>query len=350
MAITLPDSRQLSDETLDAFRLRALRGLELGYTETQLAELLGVARETVSRWCSAYTAGGLDALPGERTGRPVGSGRMLSDEQAQRIQQILDTTMPDEMNIPAPLWNRRAVRDLIQKECGISLAVRTVGTYLARWGYTSKKPQRHARDQDPEEVQEWLEKTYPALEKQAELEDAEIFFCDETGAVADAFSGTGYAKKGEPAKVDVPHPHIHMNTISAVSNSGSVHFMTYAQTMTAALFVVFLDRLLRSTVGKIILIVDRLPAHRAEEVEAWVARHSDRLELVYLPCGVPELNVDEYLNNDLKSQINEEGLPHNPSELRSRIQEFLRKLIHFPDHVRSYFQAPFAQYAAGNGT
>ena len=96
------------------------------------------------------------------------------------------------------------------------------------------------------------------------------------------------------------------------------------------------------------MIVDRLKAHQAAEVEAWEAQHSDRLELVYLPCSVPELNVDEYLNNDLKSQINAEGLPHNQSELRSRIQQFLRKLSHFPDHVRSYFQAPFVQYAAGN--
>ena len=202
-------------------------------------------RVIVSRWCSAYTAGGLDALPGERTGRPLGSGRSLTDEQAQRIQHILDTQTPEQLNIPAALWTRRAVRDLIQNECGILLAVRTVGTYLARWGYTSKRPQRHARNQDPEEVQEWVEKTYPELEKRAETENAEIFWCDETGAVADAFSGTGYAKEGQPVTVEVPQPHIRMNTISAISNSGSVHFMTYSQTMTAALFIVFLGKLLR---------------------------------------------------------------------------------------------------------
>lgn len=346
MPITLPDSRQLSDETLDSYRLVALHGRELGYTEAELGELLGVSRETISRWCSAYTTGGLDALPGDRTGRPLGSGRMLTDEQALHIQHILDTKTPEQMNIPAALWTRRAVRDLIQNECGVLLAVRTVGTYLARWGYTSKRPQRHARDQDPEEVRKWVEETYPKLEKRAETEEAEIFWCDETGAVADAFSGTGYAKEGQPATVEVPPPHIHMNTISAISNSGSVRFMTYSQTMTAALFIVFLGKLLRGTVGKIILIVDRLKAHQAAEVTAWVAEHSDRLELVYLPASSPERNVDEYLNNDLKNRINAEALSQNQSELRSRIQHFLRKLIHFPEHVRSYFQAPLVNYAS----
>jgi hypothetical protein len=205
---------------------------------------------------------------------------------------------------------------------------------------------RHARNQDPEAVAEWLEKTYPALEKKAETENAEIFWCDETGAVADAFTGTGYAKKGEPATIEVPKPHIHMNTISAISNSGSVRFMTYSQTMTAALVIVFLGKLLRGTVGKIILIVDRLPAHMAGAVTAWVAARADRLELVDLPSSAPERNVDEYLNNDLKGQLNAEVLPQNQTELRSRIQQFMRKLIHFPDHVRSYFQAPLVQYAA----
>ncbi len=66
MAITLPDSRQISDDVLEVFRLRVLYGRELGYTEADLAELLGLARETVSRWCLAYNTGGLEALPGER--------------------------------------------------------------------------------------------------------------------------------------------------------------------------------------------------------------------------------------------------------------------------------------------
>jgi transposase-like protein len=77
MAISLPDARQLSDDVLQALRLRALHACELGYRETEVAVLLGVSRETVSRWWTAFAEDGLDALPGERTGRPIGSGRTL---------------------------------------------------------------------------------------------------------------------------------------------------------------------------------------------------------------------------------------------------------------------------------
>src|SRR5260221_2904893 len=119
MPIQLPDARQLSDEALQVLRLRALRGIELGYSELDLAELLGVRNETISRWWTAYVAEGLPALPGGRTGRPLGSGRSLSDPQAERIQTRIDFHAPENLGIPHALWTRRAVRDLIRREFGI---------------------------------------------------------------------------------------------------------------------------------------------------------------------------------------------------------------------------------------
>src|SRR5262245_43927634 len=179
MAIELPDARQLSDEALRVIRLRALRGVELGYTETELAELLGVCQETISRWWTAYSREGTDALPGRRSGRPQGSGRMLTDEQAGRIRALIDAKSPREPGLPHALWTRRAIGDLIRGEFNIDLADRTVGLYLARWGYTPKKPSRRSRKQDPDEVEGWLNETYPLIEEQAREGDADILWADE---------------------------------------------------------------------------------------------------------------------------------------------------------------------------
>src|SRR5881227_1572680 len=104
MSIQLPDARQLSDEALQVLRLRALRGIELGYSELDLAELLGVCHETISRWWSAYCAEGLDSLPGGRTGRPLGSGRFLTAQQAERIQELIDHNSPEKLGIAHALW------------------------------------------------------------------------------------------------------------------------------------------------------------------------------------------------------------------------------------------------------
>jgi transposase len=347
MAISLPDARQLSDEVLEALRLRALHGCELGFTEADVADLLGVSHETVSRWWTAYAAGGLGALPGDRTGRPVGSGRALSDEQARHIRERIDHRSPEELGIAAATWSRKAVRDLIRHAYGIDLPVRTVGEYLKRWGYTAKVPRRHAKDQDADEIDRWLEWTYPAIAARAALEGAEIHWCDETGAAADEHPRKGYARTGHPAWIEVPHPHIRMNLISTITDEGEVHFLTYAESMTAPSFIAFLEKLLGETTRKVFLITDRLPAHEAQAVADWLAAHGDRIELFWLPKYAPELNADEYLNNDLKGSINAEGLPRNKEDLRSRMERFMNRLLSLPERVRNYFLHPCVQYAAG---
>jgi transposase len=347
MSISLPDARQLPDDVLEALRLRALRGCEMGFSETDIAQLLGVRPETVCRWWTTYTSEGLAALPHERTGRPVGSGRSLTEAQASRLQHLIDSHSPEELGLAYPLWSRAAVRDLILQEYDLAMPVRTVGEYLKRWGYTAKRPRRHAKDQDPEEVRVWLEETYPLIEAQAKREDADIYWGDEAGVAADEHPQRGYARVGQAATLEVPDSHIRINTFSAISNAGALRFMTYKGTLDAALVLVFLARLLRTTSRKILLIVDRLRAHEAAKVQDWLAAHKDRIEVFSLPRRAPELNPDEYLNNDFKARVHQEGLPNTKEELRSRVQRVLRTLFHWPARVASYFQHPCVQYAAG---
>lgn len=347
MAIELPDARHLPDEVLKALRLRALHGCEQGYPENSVADLVGVVRETVSRWWSAYVEGGLDAIPQDRTGRPRGSGRTLDDEQSLHIQSLMNGHTPDEQGIGSPLWTRRAVRDLIHKEYGIQMPIRTVGEYLKRWGYTPKKPRRKALHQDPAEIQEWLEKIYPAIEEVAKQENAEIVWCDEKGVGANDFPGRGYALIGQTPEIKVSSSPCRMNLISTISNEGEVRFMTYKETMRATLFLVFLTRLIQTATRRLFLIVDRLPAHEADVVEAWLRGREEQIEMFYLPRRAPELNPVECLNNDVNSKVNATKLPENKKELRSNMQRFMHKLAKLPEHIMSYFDNPFIQYAAG---
>jgi hypothetical protein len=64
------------------------------------------------------------------------------------------------------------------------------------------------------------------------------------------------------------------------------------------------------------------------------------------PSYAPELDPDEYVNNDRKGQVNARGLPHDKEEVRSHLQAFMRRLLHLPERVINYFQHPSVQYAA----
>jgi transposase len=346
MAIELPEGRQESNEVLEALRLRAVHARELGYAVIDIAAILGVREETVSRWCSKYQQGGQEALPGDRTGRPVGSGRLLNPEQEQSLQQVLETKSPQELAIPSALWTRQAVQELIHQHTGIRLPIRTVGEYLRRWGFTPQKPVRKAYKQDPEAIAEWLEETYPKIERQAVKEGGEIHWGDETGVRSTCQHSRGYARPGATPELTVPGSRFSVNMISTITNQGKVRWMIYTGTMNAALFIVFLTRLIAGATKKVFLIVDHLSVHEATVVEQWLVDKRDRIEIFYLPKYAPERNPDEYLNCDVKANINTDGLPKDREELKGKLHRFMQRLAKLPERIASYFKHKYIEYAA----
>jgi len=346
MTIAVPDGRSESNEVLEALRLRAVQARELGYAVVDIAAILGVRQETVSRWCIRYEHGGAEALPGARTGRPVGSGRLLGPEQAESLQQLIDAKAPPELGIASALWTRAAVRELIRQQTGQALPIRTVGEYLGRWGYTPQKPVRKAYKQDPAKVAEWLAQTYPGIERRAAQEGGEIHWGDETGVRSTCQHSRGYAHPQDTPELVVPGSRFSVNMISTITNQGKVRWMIYQGRMNAALFIVFLTRLVAGASKKLFLIVDNLSVHEATAVEEWLADKKDKIEVFYLPKYAPERNPDEYLNCDLKGNINTDGLPKDREELKAKLQRFMQKLSKLPERIASYFKHKFIQYAA----
>ena len=346
MPILLPDGRTESDDVLEALRLRAIHAREIGYAVVDIAAILGVREETVSRWCVKYETGGEEAMPGDRTGRPVGSGRRLDAEQEKSIQDLIDNKTPQELEIASALWTRQAVQELIEKQTGQSIPIRTVGEYLSRWGYTPQKPVRKAYKQDPEEVEKWLEETYPQIEKRAAEEDAEIHWGDETGVRSTCQHSRGYARPQQTPELKVPGSRFSVNMISTITSQGKVRWMIYPGAMNAAVFIEFLKRLISGKQKKIFLIVDNLSVHSAVAVKEWLAQHQDDIEVFYLPKYAPERNPDEYLNCDIKGNINTDGLPKDREELKGKLHRFMQKLAKLPKRVASYFKHKFIEYAA----
>jgi len=276
----------------------------------------------------------------------MGSGRLLDREQEQGIRQAIETKTAQELEIPSALWTRQAVPELIHQQIGIRLPIRTVGEYLRRWGFTPQKPVRKAYKQDPTAIAEWLEKTYPAIERQAAKEGGEIHWGDETGVRSTCQHSRGYARPGATPELIVPGSRFSVNMVSTVTNQGKVRWMISTGTMNAALFLVFLTRLIAGAATKLFLIVDHLSVHEAAAVDQWLADKTDRIEVFYLPKYAPERNPDEYLNCDLKANINTDGLPKDRQELQGKLRRFMQRLAKLPARIASYFEHKYIEYAA----
>jgi hypothetical protein len=94
------------------------------------------------------------------------------------------------------------------------------------------------------------------------------------------------------------------NMISSITNRGRLAFMIIRQRFTARVFLNFLGRLLRlmrKSRRKVFLIVDGHPVHQSRSVSRWLAEHREQIQIFQLPSYSPELNPDELLNQDVKT-------------------------------------------------
>jgi transposase len=158
-------------------------------------------------------------------GRKPDEQRLLDAAQEAEVQKLIRHHTPDELGLPFALWSRAAVGMLITRQCGVELAVRTVGKYLARWGFTAQKPIRRAYEQDPAAVRRWLRREYPAIVAGAKRAHGIIFWGDETGLRSDDVRGRGYAPRGRTPVVRVCHKRTSLSLISAVANKGELRWM-----------------------------------------------------------------------------------------------------------------------------
>jgi transposase len=311
-----------------------------------IAAYLGVHRNTVSQWWHQYQKEGESALNQQHRGRKLGEGRTLSVEEETRIQKLMQKHFPDDLQIDSALWTRRAVQELITQECRVKMPIRTVGEYLRRWGYTPQKPLKRAYEQDPNAVKHWLEHEYPSIKQRAQEEHGEIAWGDESGLRSDDQSGRGYAPTGQTPKIHLSQKNrVRVNFIASLSNWGKIRFMLYTCKLTAEVFIVFLERLIRKAERKLFWIVDKHPVHRSQTVKQWLAEHKSQIELFPLPSYSPELNPVEYLNCDVKQGVHSKPPTRNLPQLKDRVLSHLRKLQKLPARIQKYFHHPSIAYA-----
>ena len=214
---------------------------------------------------------------------------MAPHEAATTVRLVTDRC-PDQLKLPFALWTRAAVQQLLVERFDVQVSVRTVGRYLARWGLTPQKPLRRAYERDPVAVKHWLEEQYPAIERQAKAEKAEIHWGDQLGLRSDHQTGTSYGRRGQTPVIPGTGQRFRCNMMSTITNRGHLSFMVFKERFTAAVCIRFLRRLTRQAGRKVILIVDRHPVHRSRAVQRWLATNAGKIALFFLPGYSPDLS------------------------------------------------------------
>ena len=340
------DARKLGKEVQQELRNQIIRLRKQGRTNREIAQVVGVSEPHASGVWHKYQKGGKTAIRVKIRGRRNGEKKTLSVEQEQEIQRLVIDKMPDQLKLPFALWTREAIRQLVQQQFGVVMPIRTIGEYLKRWGFTVRKPVKRAYEQNPKEVNRWLQESYPVIAAQAKKDKAEIYWGDETGLQTTAHQARGFAPKGKKPVLRISAKKSSISMVSAINNEGQMRFMLYKKGMTAKLLIKFMGRLIKDVKRKVYLILDNLRSHHSKEVKEWVQEHQEEIALYYLPAYSPELNPDEYLNNDLKGRVHA-GVPaRTEQELRRKALSHMRSIAKKPHHVKKFFKHPSVAYAA----
>lgn len=340
------DFRTLDEAVRASYRKKAVGLIKKGARKGEVAKLFGVNKNTVSDWWKGYQERGMAGLRSKKKGvRPEGK-KLLSKAQEKEVQAMILDKMPDQIKLDFALWTRKAVKELVEREFGVVLAVNTMGDYLRSWGFTPQKPKKKAYEQRPKEVGEWLETKYPAIKERARREGAEIHWGDETGVRNNCQHGRSYAPKGRTPVKKSMAKRFSVNMVSTVTNQGKVQFMVYSDNMDSQRFIRFLEQLVKGSKKKVFLVLDNLRVHHSKLVKEWADDNKDDIELFFLPAYSPEKNPDEYLNCDLKQGMSARPSPKDIDRLRENVQDHMDMLNGAPERVMRYFRHPEIQYAA----
>ncbi len=343
------DDARKSPEGLFERRKQVLRLQKKGYGPMAIAEMTGLSWGAVNAAIKAYAAGGLNALKPKKRGRKSGTKRLLTPAQEKEVQRLICDKRPEQMKMDFALWTRDAVRQLIRERFDVHLAVRSMGDYLNRWGFTPQKPIKRAYEQQSEAVRKWLDEEYPRIATKARMEGAEIHWTDETAVVNTDVRGRSYSPRGQtPETRAVWGRRESFSMISSVTNQGKCRWMMIDGAFNSDRFIEFMESLVKDTECKIFLIMDNLKVHHSKPVKAWLEDNSSDIEAFYLPSYSPELNPDERLNADLKHAITTQVPARTRERLKKKTTEHMNMIQSNPQRVMAYFQDPVVNYAANH--
>jgi transposase len=340
------DARTLAPAAQAHLRRLTVKAVRTGCKQTEAAKTYGVSLRAVNKWVAIDKVGGLRALKPKRRGRRHGQGGRLSVTQAQHIRRLIVGKLPDQLKLPFYLWTRAAVASLIAREYGLEVSLVTVGRYLRAWGLSPQKPVRRAYERNEAAIARWLKQEYPMLARQAKREHAVMYWGDEMGLRSDHVTGTSYAPVGHTPVIRATGQRFGCNMISAITNKGALAFMVFQGKFKASVFAEFMKRLLKQMDSRIYLIVDGHPVHRSGAATRFAARHSSRLRLIRMPGYCPELNPDELLNQDVKTNGLGKSRPTNRTELLATVRRHLYRRQKQPQVITNLFREQHVRYAA----
>jgi transposase len=304
-------ARRPSSAQALAMRSRIVLSAAEGLGNTQVAERLGLARGTVSRWRSRFVLDRLDGLLDEpRPGRP----RTVSDEEVEAvITATLESTPRD-----ATHWSTRS----LAAELGLSQSA--VSRIWRAFGLQPHRQDSWKLSKDPlfvDKVKDVVGLYLNPPERAVVLcvdEKSQIQALDRTAPIFPMMPGT-------PARASHDYKRAGTSSLYAALDitSGQVIGALHARHR-AVEFKKFLATIERQVPADldVHLVLDNVSTHKTPAIKRWLAVHP-RFHLHFTPTSASWLNLVERWFGELTSKKLRRGTHRSVRELETDIRGWI---------------------------
>src|SRR5262245_35730940 len=301
------------------FRAHLLLLLADGHSWQEVGALLYCSSRTIDRWVKRLHHDGIAGLAGRKRGRPFRFGAVW----VRLVVALVTHLSPRHFGSLRSRWTCGLVAWALHHRFDVRVSRETVRRWLHRGEMVYRRPRPVLGPRD-EEREAKLAALHQLL---AELPpDETVVWEDEIDLNTNPEIGRMWMRRGHQAKIPTP------GTNQKRYVAGSIHwrtgqvFATEGPKRNGTLFVKHLDELryrLRRY-RKIHVICDNGKFHGSVEVQIYLAKHRDRIELEFLPAYSPDTNPVERVWWLVREHVTRNHRCRDQEELLEMVFSYLR--------------------------
>lgn len=305
-------------------RYHALLLVTKGYSYRQIADILFVDEETISRWVRLYQEQGLAGLKNHPHWGGEHGQCWLSESEATQLSTVLEQEAMPGTAVGSG-WTVRAIRALLEERFQVHYSGRGARKLMRglKWSYQRGRKLYIKRSAAEQARFEW-----ETSEVLAELAARRVEVTPLAGDQSKVYLEGTVARRWNPVG---QQPLIADGARSKAAENiyGAVHlgtgeevapFVMDWQDSEATLY--WLEQVLVACPrGEIVLWLDQAPHHTSEEVEEWLAAHR-RLRVIHFPAYTPEANPKEGTWKTLKEEVSHHCWHETKAALSQAIDRF----------------------------
>lgn len=305
-----------------AIRIRVILALDAGYEAKEVAQILLLDEDTVTKWKKKYLKGRFfsDWLKQEHQDYP---GKLTKDQEIEVEHFVTGGVITDCQKL----------LDYIRTNFRINYTTNGVTKLLHRLGFVYKQTVIIPAKVDIVKQEGFL-RGYVGLKENLNS-DEKILFLDGVHPTHNTQKTRCWVKKGVNKQVKTNTGRDRLNIQGALEVTGDNLDLTSGlfKTLDAQTTMEFFDTLQAkyAYLTRIFCIVDNATYYKNIEVKAYLKKKGCRIKLIFLPTYSPNLNFIERLWKYLHQKIIGTKFREKFKQFKEDIEYFLKHISEYPD-------------------